>query len=52
MSIKVLIVDDHPITRAGIKAILENDGHFQITGEAKDGLDAINQVDKLNPDII
>ena len=49
---KLLIVDDHPVTRAGIKAVLENDGQFQIIGEAKDGLDAIHQVDKLKPDIV
>ncbi len=52
MAIKVLIADDHPVFRAGIRSILEKDHEIQILGEAKDGEEAINMAKKLHPDIV
>jgi len=52
MAIKVLIADDHPVFRAGIRSILEKDNEIQIVGEAKDGEEAINMAKKLHPDIV
>jgi len=52
MKTKVLIVDDHPLTRAGVRVILEDNNNIEITGEAKDGLEAINQVEENKPDIV
>jgi len=49
---KVLIVDDHPVTLAGIRSILEDNDNIEIIGEAKDGHDAVNQVDAKKPDIV
>jgi DNA-binding NarL/FixJ family response regulator len=52
MKTKVLIVDDHPVTRSGIRYILELNGQFNIIGEAKDGVDAIEKVSDKQPDIV
>ena len=52
MRIKVLIADDHSFTRAGIRAILEPDESFEIVGEAIDGVEALDRVRLLQPDIV
>jgi DNA-binding NarL/FixJ family response regulator len=50
--IKILIVDDHAIVRTGLKQILETHSEFDILGEAGDGLEAVDKVLELKPDII
>lgn len=50
--IRVLVVDDHLIIRKGIRALLNESEDIQFVGEASNGLEAIQQVDSLNPDII
>lgn len=52
MSLKVLIVDDHPFTRAGIRTLLSTNKDVQIIGEAENGLEAVEQVSMLRPDIV
>lgn len=52
MSLKVFLVDDHPFTRAGVRAILGSDKTIEIVGEAEDGKDAIKKVSKQQPDIV
>jgi LuxR family maltose regulon positive regulatory protein len=52
MSKSILIVDDHPVTRAGIRSIVETEEGLSIVGEAKDGLEAIDQAKKLQPDVV
>jgi DNA-binding NarL/FixJ family response regulator len=47
----VLIVDDHPITRTGLGAILQTQPSYQICGEAGTVRDAIAQFERLRPDI-
>jgi len=49
---EVLIVDDSFLMRRVIKNILETDPSFNIVGEAVDGLDALEKVAELSPDII
>ncbi len=51
-TIRVLIADDHPVTRQGIRAILEGAPDIEIVGEAKDGLEAKKMVTELNPDVL
>lgn len=51
-SIKVLIVDDHAIVRKGIRALLATEPNIQVLGEAKDGREAITEVERLHPDVI
>jgi len=50
--IRVLVVDDHPIVRAGLSNILGAESDITIVGEASDGLEAINKALELKPDVI
>ena len=49
---KILIVDDHPLTRAGVRSILEANSTIDIIGEAGDGREAVAQALEIKPDII
>lgn len=49
--IRILIVDDHEVVRAGIAAIFHSENQFQIVGEARNGREAIRLYDSLRPDI-
>jgi DNA-binding NarL/FixJ family response regulator len=49
--IRVLIADDHPVLRAGLKQVVEADPRVQVVGEADNGLSALEQLDALKPDI-
>ena len=50
--IRVAIVDDHDLVRAGVRAILEQDPLFQVVGETGDGQDAIRLITALRPDVV
>lgn len=50
--IRIVLVDDHDLLRAGMRAILEQDPLFQIVGETGDGQAAIRMVTQLTPDIV
>ena len=51
-SIRVLLVDDHPIVRDGIRALLAECQHILVSGEAVDGEDSLRQVESMSPDIV
>ena len=50
--IKVLIADDHPVVRIGLRNMLRSDPQMKIVAEAKDGVEALNMVRTLRPDIL
>lgn len=50
--IRVLVVDDHAIVREGIRMVLASFADIEVVGEACDGVQAIEQVDKFHPDIV
>lgn len=50
--IKVMVVDDHDVVREGLRQILEISGDVKVVGEAKSGLECLEQLDHLSPDII
>jgi LuxR family maltose regulon positive regulatory protein len=52
MKTKVLIADDHPFTRVGIRSILEGNDTIEIIGEAGDGKEAVKRAIDHQPDII
>jgi DNA-binding NarL/FixJ family response regulator len=52
MSVKVLIVDDQALVRAGFRMILESEPDLTIVGEAEDGLQAIDATAELRPDVV
>ncbi len=50
--IRILVVDDHPIVRDGIRGVFSGDGEFEVVGEAADGADAVHQTQQLGPDVV
>ena len=50
--IRILIADDHPIFRDGLRRLLEADPGLKVVGEAADGIDALKLAIKLKPDIL
>ncbi|MDD2316347.1 MAG: response regulator transcription factor [Desulfobacterales bacterium] len=48
----VLIVDDHPLFREGLKYIIGRNERFKVVGEAENAAGALHEAKKLNPDII
>ena len=51
MTIRVLLADDHPLTRAGLSAYLQKETGIELVGEAEDGVTAWELVSKLRPDV-
>src|SRR6478609_12107060 len=49
---RVLVVDDHPLFRQGVRYTLESSGEFEIIGEAADGQQAIKLAEQLGPDVM
>jgi DNA-binding NarL/FixJ family response regulator len=52
MSIRVLIVDDQSLVRAGFRLVLENDDDIEVVGEASNGEEAIHSAGRLEPDVV
>lgn len=50
--IKVMIVDDHPLVREGVRSCLKHQSHFEIVGEASGGEEAVSKAKKLVPDVV
>jgi len=52
MSIHILLADDHTILRAGLRMMLNAQSDFEVIGEAQDGRQAIQEAQRLQPDVI
>ena len=50
--LRVLVVDDQALVRAGFTMILNSEADIEVVGEAENGRDAIDQVDSLQPDVV
>ncbi len=50
--IRVLVVDDQPLTRQGIRAILQGERDIEVIGEAENGQDALTRVLESSPDLV
>jgi NarL family two-component system response regulator LiaR len=50
--IRILLVEDHALTRVGIKTVLKRESDLQVVGEAANGEEAVTQAEKLKPDVI
>ena len=50
--VRVLVVDDHAVVRAGIRAILDGDPRLEVVGEGVDGADGCAQAQTLRPQIV
>ena len=52
MTISVLLVDDHPLFRKGLRLTIEAEPDLVVVGEARDGKEAIEKTRKLSPDVV
>ena len=50
--IRVMVVDDHPVVRSGLREMLEASGRFEVVGQAGDGEEAVRTAPELNPQAI
>jgi DNA-binding NarL/FixJ family response regulator len=52
MSVRVLIADDQALVRAGFKMILEAEPEIEVIGEAEDGVEAVEMIKRMQPDVV
>jgi DNA-binding NarL/FixJ family response regulator len=52
MTVRVLIADDHPAFRAGLRLMLTASSDVEVVGEAQDGSEAVDRVSELQPDVV
>lgn len=50
-TIRILVADDHAVVRAGLRALLEHQGHFKVVAEASTGEEAITRAQEHRPDV-
>ncbi len=51
-TLRILLVDDHPLFRKGVRSLIETHAEFQVIGEAGNGCDAIEMTKLTRPDVI
>ena len=51
-TIRLLIADDHPVVRDGLRGIFEASGEFEVAGEAANGREAVDRAAALRPDVV
>jgi DNA-binding NarL/FixJ family response regulator len=51
MSVRILIADDHPMVRHGLRTLLGEHQGWEIIAEAADGMEAVEMADRLSPDV-
>ena len=52
MSIRILVADDHPVVLDGLVAILSTQPDFEVIGTASNGVEVVEQVEELQPDVL
>jgi DNA-binding NarL/FixJ family response regulator len=49
---RILLADDHPISRLGLRSVVDSHESWEVCGEAEDGQDAVDKCNQLKPDLI
>ena len=52
MTVSILLADDHPVVRRGLRGLLESQSGWQVVGEASNGAEAVEQVGRLQPNVL
>ena len=52
MSIRILITDDHPVVRSGLRGMISSEVGFEVVGEADNGSVAVDMAIRLRPDVV
>ena len=52
MTVRILLIDDHPLVRTGLRAVLEAEPDLEVVGEADTGARAISIASRLRPDVL
>lgn len=52
MNVKVMLTDDHGLVREGVRSLLESSSNIEVIGEAKDGIECLEKLKKIKPDLL
>jgi len=52
MTVSIMLADDHPVVRRGLRTLLEAEPNFSVIGETGDGLESVRLVERLQPDVL
>lgn len=52
MTLRILVVDDHPVVRRGLKSLLGAHPGWEVIDEARDGMEAVDKSGQLAPDVV
>jgi two-component system, NarL family, response regulator NreC len=49
---RIVLADDHPVVRHGVRSLLQSDPELSVVGEASDGIETVQLVEKLQPEVL
>ncbi|MGA7080245.1 MAG: response regulator transcription factor [Terriglobales bacterium] len=52
MTVRILVADDHPVVRQGLRALLGGRPEWEVVDEAQDGIEAVERTERLQPDVV